>query len=122
MIDFIKLKDEMKLLVAQLKDHKKVIRDPSYNFSWAEVATEVRKLGKAGPKRQKKEIRDNLVMKCEKKSIDFTKLCVLRALASGKQHLSPNTRLDRFPGLKGLAEDDLMDWVSEERERFQKTE
>lgn len=46
----------------------------------------------------------------QKDSLLFTKLHVLRALKTGKQHLSPNTRLDRL-GLNGLDLETLKEWV-----------
>lgn len=120
MIDMMKIKNEMKLLTAQIKDHKKVVRDSQYIYTWPEIMAEKKTLGEWGPKKEKSEFRWQMKRLWGKKSFEFTKLCVLKSLLTGKRHLSLNTRISCLPGLKSLTDEDLLDWVSSEKERFQK--
>ena len=103
MIDVKRLKSEIKLLSGQLKEHRKVIRDPIMNqpSNW--------------------KVHYKALSEARRKKTRVTKLCTLRALLYNKKHLSPSTRLEDH-GLKSLSEEDLWKWVEKEKEEFTKKE
>lgn len=102
MIDVQRLKEEIKRLSAEVREHKKIIKDPVYNTP-----------------DKRKEYWQALSGR-GKASRRVTKLCTLRALLRHRVHLSPNTDLSQYGMPKSLELKDLWDWVEEEAVEFKK--
>jgi hypothetical protein len=102
MIDVPKLKEEIKKLSIEVREHKKVIRDPVYNTP------------------NKREEHWKALLARGKARRRLTKLCTLRALLRHRVHLSANTDLTQYGMPKSLELKDLWEWVEEETNEFQK--
>lgn len=98
----MKFKEYAKSVSGKLRFLKSRLRDSELNKALRADCPEASK---------KRQDYWNALSAYEKDSLLFTKLCVLRALETGKQHLSPNTRLDRL-GLSSLESENLKEWVA----------
>ena len=100
-LNWMKLKNEMKALIGQIRRAQGKTRDKNLNVK----------------ERRKDFFRAHA--EWNSASNRFTRLCVLRSLVTGKKHLSPRTDLSQWwPRPKSLGHEDLVEWVKPEIAEF----